>query len=212
MVSPPEAEPVSAASILVATASDTSGPPPIDSTQSRTTANAGMRRHHGAEADQARHAQHRQHRGVGAGVHGRAQRRQPPIVDREQRHDRAAQRHDHRPHAADGGERGRAPARLGEKARVECAAARTTTSARLTTTTTTSGSAASRIGGGSSARRAVRDLGRIELARGGGALAHDSFVARRAVGRHRRAVAKALAGAARRGFGAARATTGRSPA
>src|SRR6266851_2723668 len=41
MVSPPEAEPVRAARILVATASDTSGPPSIPSTQSRTTAKAG---------------------------------------------------------------------------------------------------------------------------------------------------------------------------
>src|SRR5262245_23498085 len=42
MVSPPDAEPVSAASTLVATASETSGPPPMPSTQSRTTANAGI--------------------------------------------------------------------------------------------------------------------------------------------------------------------------
>ena len=42
MVIPPEAEPVSAASTLVATASETSGPPPMPSTQSRTTAKAGM--------------------------------------------------------------------------------------------------------------------------------------------------------------------------
>ena len=42
MVSPPEAEPVSAASMLVATASETSGPPPIASTQSRTTSKAGI--------------------------------------------------------------------------------------------------------------------------------------------------------------------------
>src|SRR5262249_12312945 len=41
MVRPPEAEPVSAASTLVATASDTSSPPSIDSTQSRTAAKAG---------------------------------------------------------------------------------------------------------------------------------------------------------------------------
>src|ERR1700722_17642404 len=41
MVNPPEAEPVSAASTLVATASDTSGPPSIPTTQSRTTAKAG---------------------------------------------------------------------------------------------------------------------------------------------------------------------------
>ncbi len=41
MVRPPEAEPVSDASTLVATASDTSGPPPMPSTQSRTTAKAG---------------------------------------------------------------------------------------------------------------------------------------------------------------------------
>ncbi len=41
MVSPPEAEPVSAASTLVATASDTSGPPSIDNTHSRTSAKAG---------------------------------------------------------------------------------------------------------------------------------------------------------------------------
>src|SRR6202035_3205402 len=42
MVNPPDAEPVSAASTLVATASDTNGPPPILSTASRTTAKAGI--------------------------------------------------------------------------------------------------------------------------------------------------------------------------
>src|SRR6185437_12429865 len=41
MVRPPEAEPVSAERTFVATASETSGPPPIDRTQSRTTAKAG---------------------------------------------------------------------------------------------------------------------------------------------------------------------------
>src|ERR1700716_30749 len=41
MVNPPEAEPVRAASTFVATASETSGPPSIASTQSRTIANAG---------------------------------------------------------------------------------------------------------------------------------------------------------------------------
>ena len=41
MVRPPEAEPVSAARMLVATASETSGPPSIASTQSRTTSKAG---------------------------------------------------------------------------------------------------------------------------------------------------------------------------
>src|SRR5262245_21636484 len=41
MVSPPDAEPVSAARILVAIASETNGPPSIASTQSRTAANAG---------------------------------------------------------------------------------------------------------------------------------------------------------------------------
>src|SRR5262245_65450341 len=39
---PPDAEPVSAESTLVAIARDTSGPPPIDSTRSRTTAKAGI--------------------------------------------------------------------------------------------------------------------------------------------------------------------------
>src|SRR5882757_9242615 len=38
---PPEADPVSAASRLVAIASETNGPPSIESTQSRTVANAG---------------------------------------------------------------------------------------------------------------------------------------------------------------------------
>src|SRR5260370_5370790 len=38
---PPEAEPVSGASTLVAIARETNGPPSIESTQSRTTANAG---------------------------------------------------------------------------------------------------------------------------------------------------------------------------
>src|SRR6516165_1841171 len=42
MVNPPEAEPVSAANTLVAAASETSGPPEIPSTQSRTAANAGI--------------------------------------------------------------------------------------------------------------------------------------------------------------------------
>ena len=41
MVSPPEAEPVSADSTLVATASPTSGPPSMPSTQSRTISKAG---------------------------------------------------------------------------------------------------------------------------------------------------------------------------
>ena len=41
MVSPPEAEPVSAERTFVATASDTNGPPPMLSTQSRTKVNAG---------------------------------------------------------------------------------------------------------------------------------------------------------------------------
>src|SRR5258708_18889511 len=42
MVNPPDAEPVRAASTLVATANDTSGPPPMLSTASRTTAKAGI--------------------------------------------------------------------------------------------------------------------------------------------------------------------------
>src|ERR1700749_4794448 len=41
MVNPPDAEPVSAASTFVATASETSGPPSIPTTQSRTAAKAG---------------------------------------------------------------------------------------------------------------------------------------------------------------------------
>src|ERR1700752_4821675 len=41
MVRPPEAEPVSAARILVATASDTSGPPSMPSTQAFTASKAG---------------------------------------------------------------------------------------------------------------------------------------------------------------------------
>ena len=42
MVRPPDAEPVSAERMLVASASETSGPPPMPSTQSRTIANAGI--------------------------------------------------------------------------------------------------------------------------------------------------------------------------
>jgi hypothetical protein len=41
MVKPPDAEPVKAARTFVAIASETSGPPAIESTQSRTIANAG---------------------------------------------------------------------------------------------------------------------------------------------------------------------------
>ena len=58
---------------------------------------------------------------------------------------------------------------------------------------------------------AAVDLGRIELARGRGALAHELVVGGR-VGRVAGAAAIAFAGAARRGLGAAPATTGRSPA
>ena len=56
---PPEAEPVSAASVFVATASDTSGPPPMPSTASRTMTKAGSG-HDAAEADETGDADQRQ--------------------------------------------------------------------------------------------------------------------------------------------------------
>ena len=73
MVRPPEAEPVSAASTLVATASDTSGPPSIAEHPVAHHRESRQRRDHGAEADQARDADRRQHRGIGAGIHALAQ-------------------------------------------------------------------------------------------------------------------------------------------
>ena len=128
MVRPPEAEPVSAASTLVATASETSGPPPMPSTQSRTTRERRQRRNDRAEADQARDAERRQDRGVGAGVHGFAQRRQAPAIDGDDREDRGGERGHHRPYAADRGQRCRAPALLRKIGRHPGAAARRATS------------------------------------------------------------------------------------
>ena len=74
IVRPPDADPVSAASTLVATASETSGPPSIDEHPVPHQRESGQRRDDRAEADEARDAEHRQDGGVGAGVHARAQR------------------------------------------------------------------------------------------------------------------------------------------
>ena len=69
MVRPPEAEPVSADRTLVATASETSGPP-LDAQHPVAHQGEGrQRRDDGAEADQARHAERRQDGGIGAGIH-----------------------------------------------------------------------------------------------------------------------------------------------
>ena len=76
MVSPPEAEPVSAARTLVATASDTSGPPSIAEHPIAHDREGRQRGDDGAEADEARDAQRRQHRRIGARIHAFAQRRQ----------------------------------------------------------------------------------------------------------------------------------------
>jgi len=70
MVRPPDAEPVSAARMLVATESETNGPLAIPRTHTFTALKAGNDATHCAEADQARHADDRQHRRVGACVHG----------------------------------------------------------------------------------------------------------------------------------------------
>ena len=53
MVSPPDAEPVSAGRIFVATASETSGPPSMPRTHALHGFEGRQRRHHRAEADQA---------------------------------------------------------------------------------------------------------------------------------------------------------------
>ena len=68
--------------------------------------------------------------------------------------------------------------------------------------TTTSGSAARATGGAVSLWWPWRDLGRIELARGRGALAHE-LVGRGGLRRVAGIAAIALAGPARHGFGAA---------
>ena len=101
---------------MVATASDTSGPPSMPSTQSRTSERR-KRRDNGAEADQAGDAQHRQHRGVRASVHAIAQSRKAPIVDRHQNNDRDKKRAP-RPRRLRPRRGGRSPFRLAQKRRV----------------------------------------------------------------------------------------------
>lgn len=77
------------------------------------------RGHHGAVAHQTRHAHHGQGRGVGPGVDGVAQRRQPPAVEHDDGRDGRGERHDHRPDAAHRVERRRTPAIVGQEGRVE---------------------------------------------------------------------------------------------
>ena len=97
------------------------------------------------------------------------------IVERDQRQDRCEQRDHDGPHAADRGKRGAAPP---PSARNSCRARGSTKTlmARLTRMTTISGrNATSTVGVLGVA--AVRNLGGIEFARDGGALACDWFVA-----------------------------------
>ena len=106
----------------------------------------GQRRDDRAEADEAGDAQHRQDGRIGAGVHAVAQRRQAPIVDRDQDDDGGRERGDDRPHAPDRGERRRAPCLVGEKGSVD-AWQDEQRHEEIDATTTTSGRAASAIGG-----------------------------------------------------------------
>ena len=166
MVRPPEAEPVSAARTLVATASDTSGPPSIASTQSRTRAKAGSAATTAPKPTRLATLKAGSTDGIGAGIHALPQRwAGAGPVERDQRHDRRRERHHHRPHAADGGKRGRAPALLGEESSCRGAAARRRSSARLTSDDHDQRQQRARHDG----RRvslccAVRDLRRIEFA------------------------------------------------
>ena len=141
----------------------------IDSTHSFTSAKAGQRRDHRAEADQARDAESREHRGIRARIDRLLERGKALIVQCEQGHDCREQRDDNGPHAADSGERCPAPFFLGEKTRVEARSTKTLM-ARLTRMTTTSGRIAVTTEA-SCSRGAVRSSCWIEFARDGGALA-----------------------------------------
>ena len=198
----------------MATASETSGPPPIDEHPLAHQRERRQRRDHRAEAHEARDADRRQHRCVGAGIHALAQRRQAPPVDDDQHEDRRRERHRHRPHAAHRLQGSAAPALLGQERGVE---ARQHDHGHQKI----DDDHHDERQGGEDDRRArlalvaAPDLGRIELARGGGALAHQ-LIARAAASAALPAspprVAIAFARAPRGAFGAASATTGRSPA
>ena len=142
MVRPPEAEPVSAERTLVDTASETSGPPSMRSTQSRTTSNAGIAATTAPKPTRLATLSTGSAEALAPGIDGVAQRRQPAgrlnatsttmaeasatITDQTPLTDR---------------ERDAAPARFGQEARVE-ARQHHEDIARLTRITTTSGSIA----------------------------------------------------------------------
>src|SRR4249920_541309 len=111
MVRPPEAEPVSAERTLVATASDTSGPPSMPSTQPRTRPKAG--RAATTAPKPTRLATLKAGRTAALAPAGQA-----PARQKQQRHDRRSQGDGHRPYPADGRERGGTPARLGQESGV----------------------------------------------------------------------------------------------
>ena len=148
MVSPPDVEPVSAASTLVATASDTSGPPSIASTRVAHNIKGWHRRHHNAEPNQARHAEGREHRRVRSGVHRFADRRQSAVVDREHCHNRTDQSRHHGPDPRPIAASNVSPQRISFRKDVSSRGSKNMDMARLTDTTVTSGDAAGRNASG----------------------------------------------------------------
>ena len=119
IVSPPDADPVSAARMLVASASDTSGPPPIDSTQSRTTSNAGIAATTAPKPTRLATLSTGSTEAFAPASTvsrsaGRRRRLIATSVTMAQR-----QREQHRPHAADRSRAGAAPALAGEERQVE---------------------------------------------------------------------------------------------
>ena len=86
MVRPPEAEPVSAARTLVAIASETSGPPWIERSQSRTRAKAGRAATTAPKPTRLATLNGGQDRSICAGIHTCPQRGQATVIDRDQGH------------------------------------------------------------------------------------------------------------------------------
>ena len=212
MVRPPEAEPVSAARMLVATASETSGPPSMPSTQSRTMREGRQRGDDGAEADQARDAERRQHDGIGAGIH--ALRATPAGAGQL----RAAARRSQRPARPPPTRRRRPPTsevppQRGSARKDVSMRGRTTSDIRrLTAMTTTSGKRRQHDRRAVCAALAMMDLRRIEVA------APSSPARARADRRRRRPRAAGASSpkpsprAPRRGLGALQPPQCRSPA
>ena len=131
-----------------------------------------QRRHDRAEAHHARGVQHRQDRGIGAGVHGLAQRGEAAAVRQDHHHDRHEQGRRHRPDAAHRRQGGRSETRLFEEPGLE---PRQHHEAHGEVDHDHHEHRQGRQPDGHAVLgvAAVLDLCRVEVAGGGGALAHE---------------------------------------